>query len=417
MKSILNNRKVLILIFITAFVVRVWRVDNPPRSVFDERAYITHALYYAHGKSYFDAHPQLASMIFAKTLSAISPLPQLRVVQREEDISDLPYFRMRSINVILGSLLPVILYISTLLLFANPSAALAVSIFAVFDNALVTYSRFILPEMMFLTAGWGAVTVFLARKFTGQWILCGILLGAAVSVKESGWGFLGIVILGIWLLKKSAKTAFIVLATAIGIYLLVWIFFFKRFAGAGDDIFTWVEAAKPYLSYPISGKLTDILAYLPRHHQLTYSINLWYTGFTDISLPHEWVFGNQKLEWAESITLQGNPAGWKFMAVSLLLFPVLVLNSVRKKMNVEKMWILIMCWLIGAFLIMTIPYYIIGREFFLYHYLPALPFGYSLTGGLIAWRLKKYRSRNFILVLVIAVVAGFASIFRKTYGL
>jgi len=208
-----------------------------------------------------------------------------------------------------------------------------------------------------------------------------------------------------------------VLAAAIGIYLLVWIIFFKHFAGVGDEIFTWVEAAKPYLSYPVTGKLTDILAYLPRHHQLTYSINLWYTGFTDISLPHEWVFGNQKLEWAESITLQGNPAGWKFMAVSLLLFPVLVLNSVRKKMNVEKMWILIMCWLIGAFLIMTIPYYIIGREFFLYHYLPALPFGYSLTGGLIAWRLKKYRSRNFILVLVIAVVAGFASIFRKTYGL
>ncbi len=192
-------RRIPIELAILAFLAAVTRfasLSNPRAIVFDEVYFRAYSLNYKAGTFYFDVHPPLGKLL----LGAWAAITGVDATAANTD----PAVAMRILPAFCGTLLIIVVYILLRQLTSSRRVATLGAGLLLLDNALLVESRFTLMDSMLLLFGMSAVTVALAaRKRTGNayWLLLGasaFLAGCTMATKVSGLTALGLIGL-LWL--------------------------------------------------------------------------------------------------------------------------------------------------------------------------------------------------------------------------
>ncbi|EAT48016.1 AAEL000855-PA [Aedes aegypti] len=185
-----------VVLFVLSFVTRFFRLSHPNGVVFDEIHYGRFASLYLRNTFYFDQHPPLGKMLIAGAASAVGYNGKFEFpkIGSEYDAS-VPIFAFRFVPALCGSLLAPVVYSILRQLKLSQSIAIIGGLLIVFDNALLTHSRFILMEpmlLLFSAVGLLFVLKFLnSQPFSVRWWSFGALaaasLTAGVCVKYVGF--------------------------------------------------------------------------------------------------------------------------------------------------------------------------------------------------------------------------------------
>ncbi|KAM0786715.1 hypothetical protein ACM66B_002157 [Microbotryomycetes sp. NB124-2] len=196
--------RVLVGLTVLAAVVRLWKIGRPSSVVFDE----VHFGGYIQSRFFMDVHPPLAKLLIT-LMAYMSGFKggsfDFKDIGREYGPDHVPYIAMRLLPATLGLLLVPMAYMTLRALQARPTSALVGALLILFDNSLITQSRFILLDspLVFFTALSAFCWICFsnendtARDRSGQsgpfsrpwwtWlVLTGLSLGAVVSCKWVG---------------------------------------------------------------------------------------------------------------------------------------------------------------------------------------------------------------------------------------
>ncbi|XP_055600559.1 protein O-mannosyltransferase 1 [Uranotaenia lowii] len=232
-----------VFLFLASFLTRFYRLTYPNGVVFDEIHYGRFASLYLRNTFFFDQHPPLGKMLIAGAASAVgySGKFEFPKIGSEYDAS-VPVFAFRFIPALCGSLLAPVIYSILRQIKLSQKICIIGGLLVVFDNALLTHSRFILMEpMLLLFSSVGILFVFKhlnSVPFSLRWWLSGAtaaaFLTAAVCVKYIGFYsyLLACYIIGrhVWmqlpdrsqsnayLLAKSVSKAVLFVAVSVGVY-------------------------------------------------------------------------------------------------------------------------------------------------------------------------------------------------------
>ncbi|KAF9189866.1 Protein O-mannosyl-transferase 1 [Haplosporangium sp. Z 767] len=218
-----QSRELQIVSAITALalVVRLWAIGYPTSVVFDEVHFGGFASKYIRGRFFMDVHPPLAKMLIALTgwLFGLDPYFDFREIGMDYIEPKVPYVPMRLMCGLMGvAVVPMAFYTvrnSGHSLHASILAALLV----LFENSIVTQSRFILldaPLILFTAFTVLAWVNFHAQRrhpFSDDWFIwlfmTGLGLGLAGSVKWVGLFIIATIgtstIYQLWLLWGDLK--------------------------------------------------------------------------------------------------------------------------------------------------------------------------------------------------------------------
>ena len=185
------------LFLMMACVTRFYHVHVPPEVVFDEVHFGKFASYYIRRTFYFDVHPPLGRLLLALVSWSFGYDGHFNFTTIGESYieNNVPFLVFRGWTAFCGSLLVVFVY-RMLRKMGYTIGAIAATSAVVFDNALVTQSRFILLDsmlMMFVTFtlyAWVSFYKERSKPFSFSWykwlLLTGIGLGCTMGVKMVG---------------------------------------------------------------------------------------------------------------------------------------------------------------------------------------------------------------------------------------
>ncbi|GAA5939861.1 uncharacterized protein JCM15063_004328 [Sporobolomyces koalae] len=242
-------------------VVRYWKIGRPSSVVFDEVHFGGFANKYIQSRFFMDVHPPLAKLLItlvAWLFGFEGGQFDFKDIGREYGPEHVPYIAMRLLPATLGLALVPLTYLTLRALQLKPATALLGSIFVLFENGLITQSRFILLDspLIFFTAlsvfFWigfsnendltrdkkGTIGPFSRRWWT--WLtLTGLALGAVVSCKWVGLFTIATVgvftIVQLWLLLGDLRVPIPLLvrhfvARAICLIVVPALFYLSMFA-------------------------------------------------------------------------------------------------------------------------------------------------------------------------------------------
>ena len=425
-------------IFLLALSLRLPFVGYPDKVMFDEGLNASFALRVAERVPYFDIHPPLMPMInapaFENTVpkSASFDIPYARPFP-----SHIPYVRMRSMAAAAGSLLVAVIFLLAKAIYKKNTHALIAAGLVLFDNALVVYSRVILPDTYLLLFGFAGVLFSIyAGVSEKKWpryvclLLAGIFLGLSASVKWTGLGFSGAAAF-FFLRQRQWRPVLFICPVIAFTYIAITVAFFANFPVIPDEI------AKPAMEspgkalektfldikYPALG-IGNTLMYIPQHLKNMFRANEYWEGgwHTTATRPYQWPLGTALLFYMSGqntrIELRHNFIGLfsaltAFLAASLLL----LLKKRAAPAGFDYFW---MQFLITAALMQYIPLFFIGRALFMYHYFAALVFGYLLIPSVLLFflgALPIYWQKRALLIFWCCVFAGFLILAPSTYGI
>lgn len=203
-----GENRVLAGLVILGAVVRYWHIATPSSVVFDEVHFGGFANKYIQSRFFMDVHPPLAKLL----ITLVAYLAGFKGGQFDfKDIGSeyapnhVPYIAMRLLPATLGLLLVPLAYLTLRALQLRPATALLGALFVLFENGLITQSRFILldsPLILFT-----ALSAFFWIGFSNEdrvsrdraghvgpfsrrwWVwltMTGLALGAVVSCKWVG---------------------------------------------------------------------------------------------------------------------------------------------------------------------------------------------------------------------------------------
>ncbi|MEK7630678.1 MAG: phospholipid carrier-dependent glycosyltransferase [Patescibacteria group bacterium] len=414
----MKNRDVLLgaLIFFVAFLLRAPFFWYPDSTVLDEGIYATYISNIIYDRPYFELHPPLPNIIMASVARNFSF--DYKIFRGTGvPFGDFPFAALRFVNIIFGSLLAVLVFISARLLWADRSFAVIAGLGIALDNALIVYSRTLLPDMMLVTFGMAGIMTYLWYERRGglaKLILASIFFGAAFSIKWIGLAFLGTVILAsLW--HKKYKDIGVLGVGAVAVYIAVFFIFFGQFSGGFlADRFSF--DAVPALAYPAPWSIGETITFLPRYTEIMYQANYTVDEHPHSSRPWEWPLGQGMVGmWGRgerAIALSPNFAGWGTVFISVVFACTMLVSG---RLPAPALFALV------GYMISFVPFFAIGRPFFMYHYFMALTFGWLLA----PWALEELRGiilprathKSARVLFALFLIAGFLLASRYTYGI
>ena len=404
-----------LLILIGAFTLRFFNLGDIPGSTFDEVFYPRYGFDYLTGETFFYSHPPLGNYIYTAAIWIYSQIPWIDLTSIESlTFEELPPLSYRWINAVFGSLLCLLVYFLANAVFKNKNFALIVSFFVAIDGSLLVDSRFALPNIFIVFFGLSALLCAAKSRSSDDnaryWLLfCGIFLGLSVSVKWNGLGYL-LIILSFFLIhyfinifdghrfgKKDLSQSnqekimaidsipkwehlLYVLATPLLVYVLVSIPDLQFNTEHG-----FLEKQKQMLGYH---------QYMVEENEHPYC-SKWYSwplmirpiGYFFSSQEAMGALGNQIMQF-QDVHLFPNPFLYWFSAIAILIMGVQWLKLFWQWISqgiVSHECYLFLFILIGYFANL-LPWALVSRCLFLYHYQPASVFAFFA----LAWYLAKY---------------------------
>lgn len=444
----------LVILAMSAFVHFIY-FGFPHAVVFDEVHSGNFISNYWHGTYFFDVHPPLAKLIevaFGYITGANNAGADFTVIGNSLPLS---VVLLRLIPMIAGTLLPLIIYMILRRLDFSRLASGAVAILLCLENSLVVQSRFILFDVVMLFFGFLAILLYLESRrpaaadkaddgyrrliFLGLSMVCAAL---AFSIKWTGLSFAFIIVLmemyrivsesrpfrlRIFLKKILPFTgAFVLLVAAIYIRIFVIHFAVLPKSGPGDVFMapqfqsalignSNVAKAEPESFFVKFTELNKAMfsADLSLTTPVQYS-SKWYTWPLMIRPIYYWTGSGQDntASSTPNIYLLGNPViYWLGSLAMILLIIYAAAVSVRKHLPDKALFFIAM-----GFLVNFLPFILIGRVMFLYHYEAALIFS-IIAIVYLADKLSGRKKYAVTAMLIVVSLAAFIYWSPLTYGI
>lgn len=477
----MNSKIILSVLIIASAFLHLERIAVPSQPVFDEMYYTTHASRYAQGEPHFDTHPPLGKLLYAiplfflkgerttdaafietvydKTENKIKPKVHF------EPYRDFPYVPLRLISAVFGILLPLIVYFFIRAVSASEVAALLGAFFITFENALLLESRLILLNPMFLVFGLASLIFMMRGK--PKPLIGGILFGLAMSVKWTAIVFIGPLVMLFLFSRKgdpisqtrgstsktltsknreeveprniesisqwsmiNGKQFVIFLAIAIIIFLIIQIGIQNLIVPAGERVELY-ESLIPWLA-PSSEHGSIFFAAKAFLVETIVMVTGYTSGIAwDPELSSKWFlwpFIGTPMTYSRNplIILIGNPFVW-FAGTAAVVMALWKILSILWNPFVNGQWSTVKSQprliFFGSYLFALLPFVLVSRATFLYHYFPALIFSICLAALLFKDVIQKpigqwsiVNSQKLIVIILLTLI-GFALSAPYTYGL
>jgi dolichyl-phosphate-mannose-protein mannosyltransferase len=416
----------LALLFAGAALHAAW-FTRPLTVVFDEVYFGRYAMAYLRGQDYFDLHPPLAKMIFGAMAWVLGLDPAFDWATNGLAFPDPAYALLRVPAHVVGILLPLAFWGVARELGLSRWAAFVVGALAVLDNAWLVMTRIALTDVFFILFGFAALWAYLRHRRTGGarglWVAA-VLAGAALSVKWTALSFLGLMLgleaLRLWRERHTVGARGLwrpaaLLAVPVAVYLGSFALHFALVQPRADAAADMVSAAQlPFVERVVelngrmwraSSGMTVKHAYASRWYDWPFmmrTIDFW-AQYRDPLVAHIYLLGNPVVWWATGYCML-------FLLVNFLpKLPDLLARRQPAPAGPAELF------LICAWLANLLPFTVIGRVMFLYHYLPALGFA-LLSLGLLLDRSGRHAKWLGLTLLALAA-AAFVYFAPLSYGL
>jgi dolichyl-phosphate-mannose-protein mannosyltransferase len=431
----------LAFLIIASVATRFWTLFSPDSVVFDEVYFKAFASHYLNGQYYFDIHPPLAKLILGAQAALTGLHPA--AIQAGSSTS------LRLLPALAGVLLVPLIWGILRRLGASRAFAFLGALLVLFDNALLTESRFILTDSMLLLFGLAALYFYLVARESKRrlhWVfltLAAVCAGASASIKWTGLNALAIVLL-VWAWDQRGRAAkllerLIELAVLLLVPVIIYVStFYTHLAllpntGDGDAFMTpqfqsTLKGSSYYnpsahMSFPAKFVELNIEMY---HANQTLTAthpygSHWYTWSFELRPIYYWAGEVQDNGSQGNIYLLGNPVIWWGLWVAIIS-GLLYVWLQRHKLRPATVAALAIA--AAAYLINFLPFVAVTRVMFLYHYF--FSFLYSIIFAVMLWndiakspsghQLTTSSDRRTFYLIVAAVVIGFLYFAPLTYG-
>ncbi|MFA6407542.1 MAG: phospholipid carrier-dependent glycosyltransferase [Candidatus Paceibacterota bacterium] len=412
-----------------SFILHFWRIDIPNKPVFDENSFSTYAADYTNKIAFFDIHPPLGKVVYAiplfftnkENLNNSDFLKQTKESIRASTLvtfNTFPYQLLRAISALFGLLLVSSVFFFLRSLTRNNTIALIGMFFMVFESALLLETRLILLNGMFLAFGFLALGFLYKEK--PNFTLTGIFLGLALSIKLVAIVFLGPILFYFFSKRfSSSKKSFVYICLlSFFLFVFLWIFLSNILLPTGERLAFYNSSSKESmfgidtnnfffsfqslptikaffieLSATVSGYTTG------KFHVVQSSWYLWPFMIVPFTYFHDTII---------DLILLGNPFVWMLGTLSVI-FSLCVLALKRFRIwvtgNITKSVLLV------GYFSSLLPFALLHRSTFLYHYFPALIFSICLAAVYIYEHfetLDTKRKKRVLALVVGGVLLGFA---------
>lgn len=388
----------VLLIILVTIMLRFPYLDHPKLSVMDERIHGVFALLSMNGKLYFDIHPPLVRIGFhelaSRTTFDHTSLTAYERIGQGGGFVDFPYVSLRALVAILGSILPLLIYLIARIMRVTPGIAGVTALCVSIEPAFILYSRTMLPDTPMIVFQFGALaaTYGAIKTHSSRWsfffaILSGLLIGAAISTKWIAVGVLGVI--GLLLLWERKLLALItIVSISLFVYSASFFYFLGYFPQGGRTdpvLHTYQVDYIKDLTLPPHADLIERADYIIALHKAMWRSNTDENVSAllpaDAPNPLAWPVAKVRLHaWPDKeisdqtkqIIFQGNALLWTLLFF-FFIFEVLWIGfqTIReRRWTIERDETL----LVVGYLANYLPFFLIERPMFLYHYLTALLF-------------------------------------------
>lgn len=425
---------ILVFITLSAVVLRFWHLGHIHELVFDEVYFPQFAHNYLTGKEFFDTHPPLSKYIIAAGIWIHNHLPWVDDPHYlKVEITELSAVSWRWVNALWGSALCLVVATLVRAIYPKALAALLAAAFIGLDGSFIVESRFGLNNIYLVGFG------LCACLFFGKWFrakdrhssllllaACGIFLGFSYSVKWNGLGF-SLAFWGLFIyffmLNYAARElqihtqlkqhtvwfndpallwqipVFMILLPLV-IYSLLWIPHISM-----REEYGFVEMQKQIFGYHSNSVKADEHPYCSR----------WYSWPMQLRPMSYYFVSDDKAADASlhrfyDIHLLGNPAlYWGSVIAVLCLFPIWLRSSWRYVIGLKTPDLPFQTMLAFGFLANWLPWSLVSRCLFQYHYMASSAFAFLTTAYLlnVAWESEKRWLRMGVIGAMILFIAAF----------
>lgn len=452
----------LVILLALGFFTRFLFIWHPAETVFDEVYFGSFAQSYFTHEYYFDIHPPLGKLLLAGTAFTFGYKPDLTFETIGTKFTNHTYIYLRLLPVLLGSLLPLLLFLVAKALDASKLASFFAGLAALLDNGLLVDAHFIFIDGFIPVFGFAGLCFLLywrKNRRIVSFVLACIFLSLTACVKWSGLAYPAIGALIIlwdtiarWKDESYATLKFLARgASFIAIFALLYITqFWVHFA-----LLTKSGPGNAYMSPGFQKTLennayqtdssTQPIEFLKKFVELQ---EVMYTSQESLtgkhpyaSRPQSWPLMERPIYyWNEPdpvdqsktiarIYFMGNPFVWwiafQIFILSVVFLVFEFLPFTKKEFAslepthpwfYEKRAILYVGWILTY-----IPFFLIPRDLFLYHYVSALLFSIVVMSIFLfdyIPLLQAPKRRVFAFSLLVGIfIVGFIFIAPLSYGL
>ena len=425
-----------LFVFVAALALRLPYVGYPPDVVFDEGVNTSFTSYYFHQKPFFDYMPPLAPMIFSAALRGKDvPLVPIRDVAFPH--GNFTYLPLRAFIAIAGSLLAGVIFLIASLIYKNMWFAVLSSSFVVFDNALIAYSRAILPETLLLLFGFSGILCWMLSdqaKYkantvgykTSLFLAAALLWALAASLKLTGLGFLLTASLFLFYRKQYAKLIAACVVFAF-VYIAVFFIFFSTIKDAAVPYTHFRNKEIQKIDFSTPKTLTNFIPFFIQHHRATLAAHPEVP--TDPAIhPLQWPLYHRSIGlWGKSnserINISGNMVIWISTTLAVLVAILIIALQKTRMINTNELMLPIVGYLANY-----VPFLLVPRALYLYHYFAALIFGFLLLPALVQFfaglandvqqkTFWKFSQNKIMLALILSAALWYILLIPRTYGI
>jgi len=401
-------------------------LDYPSETVFDEVHYGKFSSTYLTNSSHFAGHPPAGSMIIAGSGWLFNINPDCTFLEIGQSCSPQIFFALRFLPALFGLLCILIFYFFIKELTSSKNLALLGAFLLSLENAFLVQSRHILIDSFLIFFLLVSMLLFLKalnknttnKKKLLLFIFSAISFGIAFSIKWTAVlaAFFMVLLLVIKFIEKKISTkkfvSVIILFSSITflVYILIFYVHFMLIPGNGilDAYF-----GDGYGELPIPQKIIKM-----HSGMLNIYTNTPLPGHPQKSQFYEWPFMNKRMDYWISpdnklqIALQGNPVVWMLSTFAMFI-AIISLFFKRLRQEIYKSSELLFL-VVAGYLINLLPYMLVSRDAFMYHYFPSYLFA-MINFSIFMFYIKKHNQVVFWILIILAIL-GFIVISPQTYG-
>ncbi|TSC90789.1 MAG: glycosyl transferase family protein [Parcubacteria group bacterium Gr01-1014_2] len=415
------TKKYILIILALSLATHFVLFSYPAETVFDEVHFGKFISGYFTGEYFFDIHPPLGKLIIAGAAKISGFQPGFSFQTIGQDYPDDSYKWLRFLPKLAGAFLPVVIFLIALALGLSQKSAFLAGLLIVFENSLLVQSRLILLDSFLLLFGFLGVLFFLkflSSNSTYYLLLTTFFSALAFSVKWTGLTFLAVILLSYFInwLKSDGK---IKLAAKGLMFLIIipFIIYFSIFAVH----FSLLNKPGPGLAFhPPNFQQMSIFGKFIELNKELYQSNARLTASHPYSSQwYEWPFMTRSIYYwndpssAEAsegtvarMYLLGNPLIW-WLSTVFIIYSLI---------NFRKFKSSTFYFLLSTYFLNWLPFILIGRVMFLYHYFTSLIFAVLIMVYVLNKPEFKHKKTVYNAILIGSIIL-FLFFSPLTYGL
>ncbi len=439
-----------VILLLMSGVIHFTQFGRPSSVVFDEVFYGSFANSYWQGQYFFDLHPPFAKILFAfvgKLFEMDRYIVDWSTIGNSLPIS---IVGLRLLPTLAGLILPIIIYLLCRSFDLSKTSSFIAGALVCFENSLVVQSRYLLPDVIMLTFGFASILLYqeYKKRFMMQkssWFLglSTIFAGISLSIKWTGLTFLFIILilelLRQYFYKNNPKTfiksillfSFKYVFVASLIYLSLFAIHFSVLSQSGPgNVFM-----SPGFQSTLQNNSVGSTQSEPNFWQKIIELNkVMFTSSSGMTATHSnaskwytWPIMTRSIFYWQGqidsngvnsyIYLLGNPFVYWLGSITILFTIIYSIYKIvfNRLSNIDPDKVVSMTFLVVGYLSNLLPYALISRVMFLYHYETALVISIiAIAYWLDALQpnIKKYAS----VIILITTISAFIFWSPLTYG-